>query len=267
MDVHYVAGSPRPSLLPFVTRYSGYRMRTEPGVHRGLPSRSLTLVVTLDGTVDLPDGSFSTLISGLHSYPVIITHSGFQHGVQIDLTPLGARVLFGVAAGELAFTSLDWDVVGAPGAEVLGRLRSAPTWAARFGVLDEVFSRLVTPVRLPAPEVRWAWERLALGASVSAIALDVGWSRQHLTSVFRREFGLTPKVLGRVMRFERAGMMLRGARRPSLAEVAAACGYTDQAHFTREWGAFAGTSPTTWMAEELPFVQDAAALEGAPSSA
>jgi AraC-like DNA-binding protein len=267
VDVQHVTGAPKPSLLPFVTRYDGYRMRTEPGVHRGLPGRSLTLVLTLDGTVDLPGASFEALISGLHESAVLISHDGLQHGVQAELTPLGARALFGVPAGELASTSLNWDEVGAPGDEVLDRLRSAASWTDRFAVLNEVFSRLLTPVRLPPPEVVWAWERLQAGGGVGDIAGEVGWSRQHLTTAFRREYGLTPKVAGRIMRFERANLMLRGMRRPGLAEIAAVCGYTDQAHFTREWRAFSGATPTEWMSAELPFLQDPEDSGGASSEA
>ena len=44
-------------------------------------------------------------------------------------------------------------------------------------------------------------------------------------------------------------------RRP-LAEVAAECGYADQAHLAREWSELAGCSPTTWLREEFPFLQD-----------
>ncbi|MGH3796322.1 MAG: hypothetical protein ACRDSP_15695 [Pseudonocardiaceae bacterium] len=66
-----------------VAGYTGYRIEgAEPGVHRGLPSRHLTFIVTLDGMVDLtampdpaqPPGSFSTLASGLHAIPVLISH-------------------------------------------------------------------------------------------------------------------------------------------------------------------------------------------------
>jgi AraC-like DNA-binding protein len=58
-----------------------------------------------------------------------------------------------------------------------------------------------------------------------------------------------------VFRFERACRFLM-SRHIGLAEVAAACGYYDQAHLTREWYALAGCSPKAWIARDLPFLQD-----------
>ena len=72
---------------------------------------------------------------------------------------------------------------------------------------------------------------------------------------FRAELGVTPKVAARIFRFERACGLI-GNRRLPLAEVAAACGYADQAHMTRDWNTFTGTSPKDWIANDLPFLQD-----------
>ncbi|MGH3965521.1 MAG: helix-turn-helix domain-containing protein, partial [Pseudonocardiaceae bacterium] len=111
----------------------------------------------------------------------------------------------------------------------------------------------------PAPELGWAWRRLTAchgRVEVGTLAQEVGWSRRHLGERFRREFGLTPKVAGRVMRFEVAHRMLRAPVRPGLAEVSARCGFADQAHLTREWRELAGCTPSNWLAEELPSVQD-----------
>ncbi len=76
----------------------------------------------------------------------------------------------------------------------------------------------------------------------------------------RDECGLSPKAYQRVARFQ-ASRTLVGHR--SLAESAALCGYSDQAHLTREWVKLAGCPPSTWLREEFPFLQDLAG-SGAP---
>ncbi|MGH3802026.1 MAG: helix-turn-helix domain-containing protein, partial [Pseudonocardiaceae bacterium] len=222
------------------------------------------------GTVDLatmpdptqPPASFVALAAGLHAAPAVIRHDGYQHGIHLSLTPLGARVLFGLPAGELATTVVDLSTLLGPVAgELVDRLRSARTWTERFLELDRALASIAEQGErdAPAPELGWAWRRLTAchgRVGVGALATEVGWSRRHLGERFRREFGLTPKVAGRVMRFEVAHHMLQAGARPGLAEVAARCGYADQAHLTREWRELAGCTPSTWLAEELPSVQD-----------
>ncbi len=278
--VETVAAKPRAGLAPLVAAYTGYRMEgAQPGMHRGLPSRHLIFIVTLDGTVDLaalpdpaqPPASFTTLVGGLHSTPALIRHDGHQHGIQLDLTPLGARVLFGLPAGELASTVVDLStLVGPVASELVERLRAARTWTDRFLELDSVLSRIVQQRDGPAPELRCAWRRLTTShgqVEVATLANEVGWSRRHLAERFRREFGLTPKVAARVMRFEVAHRLLRGPPRPGLADVAARAGFYDQAHLHREWRELAGCTPSRWLAEEFPSVHDGASDRRASSTA
>jgi AraC-like DNA-binding protein len=53
----------------------------------------------------------------------------------------------------------------------------------------------------------------------------------------------------------------------SLADVAADCGYYDQAHLAREFREIAGCSPSQWVAEEFRNVQAFSADDGADSEA
>ncbi|SRR5579884_1102270 len=276
--IEMIAGRPRARLSPFVARYTGYRIEgAPPGIHRGLPSRHLTFIVTLDGTVDIatmpdpaqPPGSFATLAGGLHASPVLINHNGYQHGIQLHLTPLGARALLRLPAGELANAVVELDtLLGPVASELVDRLRSASTWMARFGELDEILIRIARQRDGPAPELRWAWQRLTDHhgrVEVTTLASEVGWSRRHLGAQFRREFGLTPKVAGRVTRFEVAHRLLRASRHPDLAGVAVRAGFYDQAHLHREWRQLAGCTPVRWLAEEFPSVHDKRAAGGGSS--
>jgi transcriptional regulator GlxA family with amidase domain len=79
--------------------------------------------------------------------------------------------------------------------------------------------------------------------SVSALADELAWSGRAFGERFRERIGMTPKRAARIVRFERATERLERDRRQGLAGLAYACGYADQAHLTREFRAFAGTTP------------------------
>ena len=266
----HVVGRPAPPLRAFVHRYTGYRYEGfDAGIHAGLPSRHLTFIVSLGAPIDVgelsdpaaPRARFSALVGGLHTAPAAIHHDGNQHGIQLEITPAGARALFGMPAAEIAARTVAMDtVLGRLTPQLVDRLHTAPTWSRRFALLDDLLAgAIVVPAATP-PQVARAWDRLtATGGAVEVAELadEVGWSRRHMSERFRREFGLPPKTMARVIRFERARRMLTGVRRPALGAVAHAAGYADQAHMNRDWREFAGASPTRWMAgEQLPFVQD-----------
>ncbi|TFV64580.1 AraC family transcriptional regulator [Geodermatophilus sp. DF01-2] len=264
-------------MRPFVAAAHGYRSPANPtGVHRGLPSRYLTLVVELAAPLRVsgPGSAVAAhaVVGGLHTQAALIDATRPQDGVQYALTPPAASALLGVPAAELAERTLDLaDVLGPAADRLVDDLGTATGWTQRFAVLDaalaERLSERVTPM---PPEVREAW-RLVHGSSgrcrVGDLAAHVGWSRRHLTERFRLATGLTPKQAARIARFEAARRLLVDRRRPPLAEVAARCGYADQPHLAREWRALAGCSVGTWLREELPFVQDADALAGGGSGA
>jgi AraC-like DNA-binding protein len=266
---------PSGMLRPYVSRIAGYHYAGfEAAVHKGLPSRNVTFVIAFDDPLvigGLPNGepglhSFDICVGGFHTTPVDIHHDGNQHGMHLDVTPAGARALFGMPAAELAWATVRLDVLwGSRAAELHERLATAPDWPARFAVVEHVLSQVIAersvPVEISA-DLRMAWARLAGsggGIEVARLAADTGWSRRHFTQRFGTEFGIGPKAMARVMRFERSRALLLAppAQRLRLVEIAATCGYADQAHMTRDWQGLAGSSPTAWMASEaLPIVQD-----------
>ncbi|MBO4275309.1 helix-turn-helix transcriptional regulator [Microbispora triticiradicis] len=278
-EARYVRRRPAPPLRPLVAWYSGYRdAGIPPGTHRGLPSPYLTMIVTLDDPLVVaahpdprtPPRSYDTLLGGLHTAPAIVTHDGRQSGVQLALTPLGARALLGLPAGELSGLDLDGaDVLGALAGELRERLLEASGWDGRFTALDAVLSRHTRPTRERPSEVSRAWRRmLAAGGrvTVSGLAREAGWSTRHLNGRFREEIGLSPKEAARVVRFDRVRRLLQSAAasgpRLALADAAAECGFYDQAHLAREFRSLAGCSPSRWLAEERVPFRNVQALTG-----
>lgn len=277
----HVVGRPAPPLRPFIDSYVGYREAgSAGGIHRGLPSRHLTFIVSIGRPIDVvaqtdpvqAPARYDFVISGLQASPALIAHDGNQEGVAVELSPLGCRSLLGMPAQALWNLSVEaGEVLGAAAGELRERLHDATAWPSRFAACDAVLGRLLDDERGTAPEIGEAW-RLVVGSGgtipISQLASEVGWSRRQLARRFGGELGLAPKLAARVVRFERARRMLQQPPRSSIARVAAVCGYFDQAHLNRDFVELAGCPPGEWLAAEgVPSVQDGEPGAGAPSAA
>lgn len=269
----FVVAPPRSA--PGVTSMVGYRALDVPEtVHRCMPSSTLTFIVSLDDGVEaaasaeaLPDARPNPLIlGGLHLQASHVRQRRGQAGVQLAVHPLASRLLFGVPSAELPVTGYDGgQVLGRHAAELPERAAAARQWPEVFATVSAFLTdagrrRDGVTVR---PEVAHAWhllQRTRGRIPVGQLADRVGLSARHLTALFRREVGRSPKTVSRLMRFEHAttriAASVRRHRRVDLAAVAADTGYCDQAHLTREFVRFTGVPPGTWLAEEFRNIQD-----------
>jgi AraC-like DNA-binding protein len=248
---------PGPGLRGFVRNYTGYLERSaEPLCRREVPSGDVTLILSPGSRLELPDGRHTSFVAALHDSHTFVKHDGIQEGIEVRLTPLGARALFGLPMHELTnrVVELD-DLLGRRGEELIARLWDAGSWERRFTVLDEAIAARVELAPRPDSELAWAWGRMRSSAgrtSVSGLAGELGWSHRRLIARFREGIGLPPKAIGRVLRFERVSRLLQRVEEPRLAEVAFDCGYYDQAHLNRDFREFAGTTPGEYLARRLP---------------
>lgn len=271
------APAPR-NLLPGVVSMVGYRLLGTPTpVHRGLPSHTLTLVLSLaDPVVSAPTESAlaeargaTIVLGGLHETAMFVEQSEGQHGVQLEISPLAARSLLGMPAAALPIDVMDGDaILGRAGALLRERVSEAPDWTAAFAAIVEFLRRDSVP-RIRA-EVAEAWrtlERHRGAVTVADVAEHVHLSTRQLGALFRREFGVSPKAAGMLMRYghavQRIAASVRETGSVELATVAARCGYADQAHLARDFARFTGTSATGWIAEEFRNIQDGGHVSGA----
>ena len=244
-------------LRGLVRNYTGYVERSaEPLCRREVPSGDVTLILSPGSALSLPDGRHTSFLAALHESHTLVEHDGHQEGVEVRLTPLGARALFGLPMHELSnrVVELD-DLLGRGADELIERMWEAPSWGRRFAILDDALAFRADRAPRPESELAWAWGRMRSSAGrarVSGLADELGWSHRRLIARFREGIGLAPKTLGRVLRFERVSRLLQQVEEPRLAEVALDCGYYDQAHLNRDFRQFAGTSPGQYLARRLP---------------
>jgi AraC-like DNA-binding protein len=87
---------------------------------------------------------------------------------------------------------------------------------------------------------------VTLAELAAACDLSVG----HFARAFRVSMGLPPHQWRLRQRIVRAKALLEQPLTP-VSEIAFACGFTDQSHFTRVFGRIVGISPAAWRRERL----------------
>lgn len=258
--------APSMALAPFMRRATAYAVQGS-GIsrQRELPSGSAVLVFNLGSELRVEDTCGrrhrfphpAAFFSGASDRYVVTETDGAQEGLVVELTLPGARRLLGRPLHELGDRMIALsDLLGPRAEEMLGRIIEAPSPAARLQLLEAAIeSRIAQGADRAARDLEWAWTLQHARAGrvpVAQLAEVIGCSRKHLAVRFTREFGLSPKLLARIMRFDRAIRVIRSGKLASWSDLAAECGFADQAHMAREFVAFAGDPPTALLRRTLP---------------
>jgi AraC family transcriptional regulator len=86
---------------------------------------------------------------------------------------------------------------------------------------------------------------LAVNVGLKALARECGLSVSHFSRAFRNSTGAAPHRWLLEYRVDAAKPLLRDRELP-LSDVALACGFADQSHFTRTFTRVVGVSPGAW---------------------
>jgi AraC-like DNA-binding protein len=202
------------------------------------------------GREPLPTETYGSFTSGLYAGPIVIHSTGAMECVQVNFTPLGAWRFFGLPMSELTSRVVSLDDLGdRPIRELQLRLADLPSPAKRLDLVTAFVAERLARSDAPDAATDSAY-RLMLARNgdigISSVAARLDWSRKHLAERFHTTIGVAPKTLARIMRFNHAQSLARADG--DWADIAAACGYADQAHLAREFKEFSGSTPTAWKA-------------------
>jgi len=243
-----------------LSNITGYEERS-PGINRQVETASLTIPFILSfgdpfeiglGEHPTKDNAVPSFLAGLCGAPVYIQSNGRAKCLQVNFTPRGARQFFRLPMELLTDRMLSvHDIVDAEVAVFIRQIEDMNDWNARLEyAMDFVCNRLRRNAEAATPADHVFARLLSSGgqASIASLGEEVGWSRKHLAQRFRRDIGLLPKTVARIMRFGKVLQLSEVRGDVSWAELAADCGYADQAHLIREFAEFSGQSPSAWQA-------------------
>lgn len=249
---------PAQVLLGVVSRMTGYR-ETSRRHMRQTEAASLTIPLIISfgepfsiglGRQPNQGDAQDSFAAGLFAGPVVIDSFGASHCLQIDFTPLGARRFFRLPMHELAGRMVPLDaILGNPGMALRERLGNETNWQRRFELASNFVEKRIADAPAPSAEIVGAFrqiQRFGGTRPVAAVARAAGWSRKHLANRFADEMGLGPKAVSRIVRINRAIAHARGGA-DGWADIAADCGFADQAHLAREFRDLAGETPAAWQ--------------------
>lgn len=230
---------PHPALRPFVDRFWA---RSDPASAGMAPVRILP-DGCIDLIVDISRGCRATAV-GTMTQATVFEPGEPTRLVGVRFRPGGAVPFLGAPADELTDRVVG---AGALGIRWLtdGQLADHGHPVAAVRRLERALLARLHAVAAPDRVVAYAVSALSgsVPSPVTALADDIGWSRQHLGRVLRRHVGVGPKRLARVARLQRAVYHLQRGEGAGLADTAILLGYFDQAHMNRDFRDLAGVTP------------------------
>lgn len=215
--------------------------------------RPLRLYSALPTDGDHPSGMVrGALLGGPRSCAYEKNVADLDATIGAILRPGALRAIFRLSAARLRDRHENLSDLGFADAE------RARTWMFCGGVgpnerlarLEEWLLVLTAGSAEPRDETRETLEVLEQRPSSVAEAASIArCSPRVFIERVRDAVGVTPVEYRRITRFRDAVCAIRSETRRSLCGIALDTGYSDQAHFTREFRAFAGMTPARYRAD------------------
>ena len=229
---------------------------------RRLPTGSMEFVINLgerpfliydDSDLAKFERFDDLLICGVQRAATLTNSSNRAIGVHFK--PGGALPFLRMSLAELRDQHISLETIwGASARRLHCQLMEAKSIDRMFVLLESYLMANTLRPLSHHPAVAAALEEFANISrvrAVSEVAKLTGYSRRRFIELFNEEVGLTPKIFSRIQRFQAALELVKRARPVRWGDIALACGYYDQAHLIRDFQAFCGLTPTTYVDEHL----------------
>ncbi|ACU61034.1 AraC family transcriptional regulator [Chitinophaga pinensis] len=165
--------------------------------------------------------------------------------ISVHFRPTAICSLFGIAGHELANNVTDLDSVCKN--HLSEQLLNATGTAERIALLNNFLKEQWRQHQaVNTAKTQYAIQLLQQGDTTVSLRLlqqQLHITERSLERLFRDQIGLSPKLIARITRFQKAVNALSHPDTESLAAIAYKYDYADQSHFIREFKTFSGTTP------------------------
>jgi AraC-like DNA-binding protein len=272
--VNYQEYAPSLALRPFVERL--WVLEAPAGAADAepvLPDGHVEIIVHAGDPFDEvnPDGTrhrqAPVLLAGQLTQSKRIAPGGVARVAGARLRPNGAHALFDLPQHGVTNRVVDLTDIHVRAARMLRDDVTGRTDARSLALaLDRTLCRLA-PASAPPSTIQWALD-LALDRhgliQVQDLSRITGVSDRQLQRAFHDEVGISPKQLLRTLRFQEVLRRIRGQIDDvRWTEIAASCGFYDQAHFVHDFRSFTGESPGAWSIDDASLTAIFSALRRA----
>ena len=231
--------APPPVLRPYVDRFWFRVPGDEPVAASEHHTTATPARILPDGCIDVlldADTGAARVVGTMTR--AVVHDAPLSRLAAVRFRPGGAHPFLRIGSAELTDRVVD---VAALGARWLDLGAGEPI--RLVAALEQALLRREAPAI--DRRVREASRRLLAprAPSVAGLSEALDITRQQLARVFRQHVGISPKELARIARLQRTIHRLQREPSASLAAVALASGYYDQAHMSLELHDLAGVTP------------------------
>lgn len=226
---------------------------------KSLPVPSAVLIINFGGAVQVSSVSQSQTGStwaeswwmGTSSKYHVVDWPTHVHQIGVAFKPAGAYPFLGLPLSELhnQYVSLD-TIWRGYSSEIRERLYAAPSLTSKFVLLEQVLLARLGESSPVYKTVRYAVGKIAEVdgiLSIHRLSDDIGISQNHLLTQFKQMVGLSPKDLAKQYRLRSVLRSIDPVQPIDWTQLALEFGYYDLSHLNKDFVAFIGHSPTSYL--------------------
>lgn len=231
-------------------------------IERVVPTGNMFFLFELD---DIPRHTFDPVrlepnatflkawVSGMHQNYLSISAHPHSEMLVVQCKTTGAFPFVHKPLEQLAEKVLPADNVF--GNEVLivrNEIKAKNSFAEKFQIIEQWLLQRMDKSMLPPDELVSIAEKLRAQpfSAHQHILKQYSKSQKTLIQQFKKYCGLTPKTLHRIFRFNKLLEIIKEKNEIKWSHIAYETGFSDQAHFIKDFQGFCGFNPTTYIRNE-----------------